>query len=232
MRWANAITTTPARLKLLFPLTRKSLSAAGFTDLHVHIDGVPSYGDLREIREHYGIHERTTINPNVGAIGNWLLTLWWLWLTIPDADVYAIFQDDLLMSKGVRAYVEESLAILPEQAYLNLYTASANYHLLGTDAKPKKGYQGWYESDQVGRGALALVFPRSAVPAILLWREWIGVNTRTCIDGVVANALRYAHFREYVHSPSLVQHVGVESLLGHPFEQSPCYGDSDVLQVR
>ena len=241
MKWSVAVTTCENRRATFLPRTLKSLAAAGFTDPHLHCDGISAKFVLPLDVSRRQANRATLRNPSVGAIGSWFLTLWQLWLTDSQADYYAVFQDDIVLCHNVREYLENSIGSptlvgegLPDDGYYNLYTDVANHNLLGTYNRPSRDYQGWYSSDQTGRGALALVFPRSAVPSILSWKKWLYLDTTASIDGMVSTALRMAHYTEYVHNPSLVQHVGNPSLINHLFTQSPCFlgEDQDALQIR
>ena len=178
MKWSVAVTTCEKRRTTFLPRTLKSLAAAGFTDPHLHCDGISAKFILPLDVNRRQANRATLRNPSVGAIGSWFLTLWQLWLTDPEADYYVLFQDDVVLCRNVREYLENSIGSptlvgegLPDNGYYNLYTDVANHNLLGTGGKPSKEYQGWYASDQTGRGAVALVFPRMAIPAILSWNE-------------------------------------------------------------
>ena len=232
MKWSVAVTTCNERRTTFLPRTLRSLAAAGFIDPHLHCDGISTKFVLPLDVNRRQANRATLHNPSVGAIGSWLLTLWQLWLTDSQADYYAIFQDDVVLCRNVCEYLEKRIGLI-QTGYLNLYTDVANDNLLGTYNKPSKDFQGWYQSDQTGRGAVALVFPRLAVPAVLSWKKWLYLDTTASIDGMVSTALRMAYFTEYVHNPSLVQHVGNPSLLNHPFTQSPCFlgEEYDALQI-
>jgi hypothetical protein len=117
--------------------------------------------------------------------------------------------------------------------------------------------RGWYPSDQRGLGAVALIFCREAVLQMLTSQPPYGpllpeqpcspyppapVVPRTlllrpsddperglaAIDGGIAWALRLAGWTEYVHNPSLVQHVGHRSTLGNaPHPQALSFPGED-----
>jgi hypothetical protein len=71
---------------------------------------------------------------------------------------------------------------------------------------------------------VGLVFPREAVRDLLGSRHYFIEQLpfhqpkKKCVDGLVCNVLRAHGWTEYVHYPSLLQHVGQVSILGH------CYG--------
>jgi GR25 family glycosyltransferase involved in LPS biosynthesis len=141
-----------------------------------------------------------------------MLTAWELYLRNAYADFYAIFEDDMVMCSGTKQYLE-SMAY-PENSYLNLFTFATNEHKIF--GKP----QGWHLSDQLGKGAVALVFNRPAMMTLLKQSHFVDEPYRKRqfqnTDGAIQHAMTVqAGFKEYVHNPSLVQHIGLESTLGH-----------------
>lgn len=213
MRWSYGVTTVPSRLGNLLPKTLRSLRGAGFDRPRLFVDGVrpedaPAYavlgGEGKEL-------EVTTRYPKVRVHGNWVLSIYELFLRDPTADRYALFQDDLLAVKNLRTYLECSP--YPERGYLNLYTAPSNQKLADGE--------GWYESHQHGRGALALIFSRPALLTLLasdhlLTRPLHPIRGWRCVDGGVIESMKKvkaedgtkAPWREWVHNPSLVYHTG------------------------
>lgn len=213
-KWAYAVTTIPERRDTLFPRTIQSLRLAGFPNPRVFVDG----GIDARPYEEQGF-EVTLRHPKVRAFGNWILALWELYLRDTRADRYAIFQDDVIFVKNLREYLDHQP--FPEKGYWNLFSfMKANEALIA--GKPN----GWYESDQYGRGALALVFNRDAVVqlfsahSIAMKPQHASRGDRR-VDGAVVTALAPTHkqpggvFVEYIHNPSLVQHIGDQSSLGN-----------------
>ena len=151
-------------------------------------------------------------HPTIGAYGNWMLTAWELYLRNAYADFYAIFEDDMVMCLGTKQYIESM--DYPENSYLNLFTFATNEHKVF--GKPK----GWHLSDQLGKGAVALVFNRPAFITLLKQPHFVDEPYRrrqfNNTDGAIQHAMTVqAGFREYIHNPSLVQHIGTESILKH-----------------
>jgi len=240
--WAYGVTTVPARAGELLPRTLRSLAAGGFDRPWLFVDDC-RYPFHDKDYERFGCPV-TNRYPRVGAWGNWLLGLTELWIRSPGCDYYAMFQDDLVCVRGLREYLEQCLQETHEAhasdkeiiaafdqdvalrkrvseylarrtplRYVNLYTVSQNEELAD-------GRQGFYPSNQMGRGALALVFPKDAVEVLL---SDIGVVSKPChcnrpdskIDGSVAGAMKRTGYTELVHYPSLVEHTGVDSAIGH-----------------
>src|ERR1700728_2616698 len=99
MKWAYGVTTVSQRLETLLPKTLDSLCQAGFPTPRLFVDGFPR----PETRSPLPYMSRC---PKIGAYGNWVLGLWELLLRNPDAERFAMFQDDLIASKRLRQYLE------------------------------------------------------------------------------------------------------------------------------
>lgn len=211
--WACGITTVPEREELLHR-TLVSLSVGGFGRPQVFVER------------------------GLWAFGTWWHSLVELWIRNPHADRYAMFQDDLVVVKNLRGYLDR--VPHPERGYWNLFTTRDNEELV----KESEGRVGWVEASlaksvgattgqQTGRGALALVFPRAALIELLTSRHLV---TRPMdrprdsafegkdpadrgIDGCVVTAMNKVGYREYVHCPSLVQHVGDRSTISYEVEE-------------
>lgn len=224
--WQYAITTVPERFHTTLPRTLASLARGGFGDPLVFVDGCLER-DLPDVLQ--GL--RCVVRPQrIRAYGNWVLAAWQLYLEDPVARRYAIFQDDLITYKNLRAYLDR--CTLPERGYWNLYTFPQN-----------EGKYGWHYSPlQDGKGALALVFSNNALRRLLSSRHMVDRvdNHRRGhrgIDGGVITALRELDddiYKEYVHTPSLVQHIGEVSSIGtrrHPFAVSFLGEDYDALEL-
>lgn len=232
IKWAAGITTVPERRELI-KRTVASLRAAGFEGLRVFADGDGGEdGELGLL----GLDVTYRGRPALGAWSNWWLSLWELFLRSPDAERFAIFQDDLACVRNLRAYLD-AVPWVP-RTYLNLFTFSNNELLVGRHhprgfreaalLPPKKTSDSEAQAAwnalrlQCGRGALALVFDREALMALLQAKSTVerplghpaGIG-RTRIDGGVVDALNKAGFREMVHNPSLVQHTGILSTIGN-----------------
>jgi hypothetical protein len=196
MNWAYGITTVPERVSNLLPQTIASLAAAGFDRPVLFVDGhIPGYDDLEVV-----------CHPRVGQLRNWMHALFYLFTT-QDADRYAIFEDDVLACRQLREYLERCP---PGKVYWNLITLDENRAY--TNDVP-----GWHESNQLGRSACGLVFDRATVDCLLRMERFVRgpVKGETMSDAVVIATLKSLGYKELVHYPSLLQHVGLESTLGN-----------------
>jgi len=199
---AYAVTTVPNRADTTLVPTLESLASAGFTAPLICIDEPGT-----------DVHR--------GAFAHWVLTLVEMVLTRPKAAMYAVFQDDVLVSPGLREYIlstRDLYAKSGEGYYLNccLYPSNLEYvsRNVGVGGTSHELREGWHISNQLGRGAQALVFPRETALTLLSSREvWQhpeaedGRGTRG-IDGLVSRVARARGITELVHYPSLAYHSG------------------------
>jgi len=207
--WSYGVTTVPSRVSTLLPKTLKSLAEAGFTSPRLFIDGQCDSKLLSDLHS----PRITQRDSQVGAFGSWLLAAWELYIREPQAQMYAIFQDDLVMCRGVKEYLEK--IEYPKKSYLNLFTFADNESFVW--GQPQE----WCKSDQLGKGGLALVFDHEAITTLLQQSHMVhkpqlpkGYKN---LDGAVQHALvAQAGFTEYVHNPSLVQHTGEVGTLDNP----------------
>lgn len=216
VQWAYGVTTVPSRYITTLASTLSSLQEAGFAKPRLFVDGtepVPPYLISQ------GKVGQVTYRDNIKTAGNWILAAWELYLRQPDADRYAIFQDDFVTYRNLRAYLDSYP--YPAKGYLNLYTFPENEKLAN-------GRRGFYRSNQLGRGAVGLVFSREAM-ITLLGSNHLAIKPQhpkrptSAIDGAVSEAMKKAGWSEYVHSPSLVQHTGIVSSMNnkkHPLSNS------------
>lgn len=216
MDWSYGVTTVPERIDNLLQRTLKSLAAGGFPNPRLFIDG------LDVPPSSLSAYQCSCRNPRIRTAANWVLSAYELYLYNPHATYYAIFQDDFVTYRNVRDYIESCK--YPQRGYLNLYTFPENARL---------NRARWYESNQRGKGAVALVFNRDALQTLLGSRYLVDRAMSVergykSIDGGIVSAMKHAGWKEYVHSPSLVQHTGEVSSMGngkHPL--APYFNGED-----
>lgn len=223
-KWAYGVTATLDRLTLL-DRTLRSLRESGFDKPRLFIDGC-SHRRAAELEERLKlpiIARSITEGQSYGvrAFGNWILSLWEIYIREPHCDMYAIFQDDIVVAKGLKEFLSRSR--YPEKGYWNLYTCSENQ---GTCPRLEKGkgnqVEGWFPTTYArkGIGALGIVFDKATLLNMLSARSAVekpqNIQNGWCnIDGQVFAALDQLGYKEYVHNPSLVQHTGMQSTLGN-----------------
>lgn len=194
------LTTVPERKTTTLPITLNSLSHAGFPNPIIFTD-----------------------EPRLKTYGRWVISLWELFIRNSHADRYALFQDDFITYHNLRQYLDHTLYPLDNshssnRCYYNLITQLTNED----HARDKP--QGWLESAydpsspnklQYGKGAVALVFSHEAVRVLLSSEHMVNrcldvhqSRRFKNVDGAVVTAMNYAGYREYIHNPSLVSHIG------------------------
>lgn len=208
-QWSYGITTVPGRRCNLFAETLDSLRLAGFDEPRLFVDGC----DEVELYSEFNLPVTLRSSPALRTAGNWTLSLYELYIRNPNADRYAIFQDDFVTYRNLRSYL--SCCEYPETGYWNLYTFPQNQRLA-----PSRTHVGWYPSNQWGRGAVALVFSRQAVVTLLsslhlTERPQDSRRGWKAIDGGIVESMKKAGWTEFVHNPSLVQHTGRVSSMGN-----------------
>lgn len=249
VRWAYGVTTVPSRRDTLLPNTLKSLRLAGFDKPRLFVDGARN-DDAKWWEDRYGL-EVTVRSPVIRLQGNFMLGLYELFVRSPESEFYAMFQDDFVTYRNLREYLERqpypdgnsgarlSDGTKAQRGYLNLYEFEQNRKLAPVDSQGRTRV-GWYESNQLGRGAVALVFNRDAVMTLLLSDHMLGrpMNAHRgykTIDGGIIDSFKKAGWKEYVHHPSLVQHTGRVSTLGnlpHQLAKSFRGEDMDALELE
>lgn len=224
----------PQRRTTLLPQTLSSLAAAGFGSPRIFLDNA-DHRDAVAYEDKFGLAV-TVRSPKIRTHGNWTLALHELYVRQPDAERYAIFQDDLIASRNLRGYLD--WCEYPAQGYWNLYTFPVNQKRAPRNERGGT-LEGWYRSDQTGQGAVALVFSREAVLLLLTSRHLAERPMDPdrgwrAVDGGIVSSFRKVGWSEHVHSPSLVQHVGDRSTMGNRrHEQAVSFKgeDFDALEL-
>jgi len=225
LTWEYGITTVPSRRKDLLPRTISSLNRAGFTEPHVFVDGC---GDPSEY-DSLGL-DCTVRSQRIRTSGHWVTSLWELWTKNSNADRYAIFQDDFVIAKNAKHYLDSCK--WPRPGYLNLLTFRENYELIGRKSI------GWHKSDQLGKGAVALVFDNESVASLLSnphLVQWLKNQSKghRLIDRAISQSMKKKGLTEHIHNPSLIQHTGLKSSMGsdkHPL--STCFRGEEYDAMR
>lgn len=224
-RWAYGITTVSERVQSgLLQRTLSTLRLGGFPFPYVFLDGGTESSSTCEVRGN-PILSLALRTGRIGALGNWWLALVELYNRYPNATRFALFQDDVHMSRNLLPYLDrwpypEGQTRGEEKGYWNLITYPDN-----VTPEMKSGKTGWYKAVEGGQGAQGLVFSRNAVMSLLSsirLPEWVvSVNGKKNIDGVVHSAMKEKGWVEYVHNPSLISHVEGPSVIGNRSQPSP-----------
>lgn len=221
VKWAYGVTTTPVRKDDLLPRTLQSLYCAGFETPRLFIDDCHDSTPYKNFGLPFIIR-----GDKVRTHGNWVLSMYELYIREPGANYFAIFQDDFVTYPNLRQYLEK--CEYPKNGYWNLYTFPKNQ-----DLAPKDGSTGWYLSNQKGLGAVALVLDNRATQLILASAYMVGrpqnaKRGHRAVDGGIVSAFAEVGWKEYVHNPSLVQHTGKVSSMGNKKQQlAPSFRGED-----
>lgn len=195
-RWAVGVTTAP-RPEPTLARTLASLADAGWPEFHVFADGETSVPMSKHL---------TLRLPAVGAFPNWVLALEELVQRHVHASHYLLVQDDVIFCRNVRAYVEG----LDLDGLVSLYRSARHP---GVDT---------YRHQDGHRfiGALAIVIPQQDARRLVASRLAVDHRLRRTrstdlIDGALGKWCCDNGTPLWVHGPSLVQHTGHTSTLGH-----------------
>lgn len=228
MKWAYGITTVPDRIDSYFPETVNSLAAAGFDKPWLFVDRAETQASFPADYRAWG--DRVSFRTSMGTPANWTISLAELYFREPKANMYALFQDDFITCRTLKDYL--SSCSYPDKGYFNLYTFPSNQEIC------PPGQKGWYKSNQLGRGAVALVFTPEGVLTLLtqrhLWERAQGARRFRAIDGGISEAFKKIGWTEYVHNPSLVQHIGdISSMRNRPHLKAESFPgvDFDLLSL-
>jgi len=223
LAWEYGITTVPSRRGKELPATLNSLCDAGFGNPRIFVDGCDDPSP-------YAVFERPVTcrpPPPLKIVGNWMLSLWELYVRNADAHRYAIFQDDILAIGNLRKYLDS--CPYPPKGYWNLYTHKENVQHTKTARHPT-GVPGWCLSNLRGLGALGLVFDRAAAQTMLASRHMVDKPASAQqdrrsrkVDGGILEGMKKAGYKEWIHNPSLLQHTGIVSTIGNKYPPIPSF---------
>ncbi|HWB11887.1 MAG TPA: glycosyltransferase [Pirellulales bacterium] len=200
LRWQVGLLTAPRDAPTIHQ-TLSSLHAAGFTPVHVFAEPgswIPqTAGDLR-----VAIHER-----RLGNLTNFYNALATLLEQAPDADAFAIFQDDVRVAEGTRAWCEAEF--WPGGGGLvSLFTPRPH-------ARPQTGWHLLLPGANRICGAQAIVFRRDVLRSFLADPLVVRSlhTSRSHDDAIVGGWTARQRLSIAYHTPSLVRHTGVVSSL-------------------
>ncbi len=202
-RWAMAMLTAP-RAEPKIEQTLDSLRNAGFEDVHIFAE---PEAWIPERFSHLPVTKRPQ---RFGNFLNFYSCLSTLTCQHPDADAYAIFQDDIQLATGLRQWCEEQLWPL-NNGIVSLFTPRLH-------ANSKAGWQIVSPGFQRVCGAQALIFRKDLLQKFLADARVIhSLRLRHHYDDAVLGGwLSREGLGIAYHTPSPVQHVGrISSLFGN-----------------
>lgn len=142
----------------------------------------------------------------LGCVGNWLQAAKWLVQHTP-ASHLMICEDDSLFCFGASDALDYGLAHLDQIGCLSLYTPVANY------AFGQHTETGWFPLRSPAKwGTLAICMPCEVLCEFL---KVAPTRAREGTDRYLAAFLQDRGLHWYCHAPSLVEHIGATSTIGH-----------------
>lgn len=208
-KWAVGVVTAP-RAESCIEKTLPSLRNGGWDDFVVYAEPgsvVP--------------HDKVVMRPEVyGDWANWYCGLSELVQTHPQADYVLMLEDDVVMCKNVRQYLDVSIPKLDDFAALSFYTP-AFYNKFSTESMFNKEYEG---SRTLGtltvimKMATALDFigdPEISKRRFLSKDSTMAAQdwSNTAKDIFLGLWAKRKGLPIYYHSPSLAQHIGQKTTL-------------------
>ena len=181
------------------------LRGGGF-DEPIHLFCEPGTPEIRPLPD-VVVHRNETRR---GVLGNWRHCLAWL-LDHTTADYVMVCEDDVAYARGARRAWERDLGRSDRVGFWSLYTPRRDQPLVGHTT-------GWVAANR-GRdtwGSQAMCFPRTSAEILLKYaplhhEDQLGGPT----DAIVAQCFRDADLPTYYHNPSLADHLGRNSSIGH-----------------
>jgi len=212
-RWAVGVTTAP---RLVPTLARcvASIQAAGWSDLRIFAE--PG-SDLKGLGAGAEVIQRTE---RLGAFRNFVASMRELLAEHSKAQAILLFQDDVILCREVRDFLERDLWPSPKTGVISIYTPNHKVYA----PEDVKGCR-WINSKWL-IGACALAFPRHVAEAIVahpLAKNWRGAakgsqpvpHLKKAVDCYVGHAVAELNLRAYYYNPSMVQHIATTSAIGH-----------------
>lgn len=197
-----------------------SVLRAGFSDLTICAEPGTCVCDWRAQGLPVVIHGR-----RLGQWSNFIFSLRHLLQIRPDAPLLCTVEDDVVFCRGVAELLRLHRWPSERCGCLQLYT-SAHY-----DRYPQSQRSRLEPADALDLlGACALVFSRPAAQCLVDWADdygWRGhvyesvaaaqtdPADKEGADTYVGEVLTYRGYEIWMHNPSLAQHIGDVSTLGH-----------------
>lgn len=231
VKWAVGVITAPRKQGYYLHHTLQTLESGGWKHVVVFAEPdslIPDFfkGDIVKRRKIYGDWT------------NWATGLYELFLSEPDADYFFMLEDDALLCKNLRIYLEHSLPQLDDFGSVSLYTPS-RYH--------RPDFQGFH-NEQEGRNTWSTVTVLMSHSGVLRFfsdkdvqkhrffdifkvgpKYWGGhggngsygtgytsiIDTvgNTVKDAVIGQWAKKHELPIYFHTPALTEHVGYYSTL-------------------
>ena len=204
---AIAMTTAPRRTPTLHRALPSLRDAGVYEDVHVFAEP-NTFGQIQPPGEAWTrVHVHAT---KQGCFGNWRCAIQHL-LSHTDAQWLLIVQDDAIWLPGSAVILRTQMIARQEQrtGFLSPYVTAKDVESTFVDGWNE--YQGGWNL----WGAIALCMKRDAAEELLRHPRFVQHQGTQQVDAVVAASMLDLGYPSYVHVPSLVDHVGETSTIGH-----------------
>jgi len=145
-----------------------------------------------------------------GALGNWRHCLRWL-REHCNADYLLVCEDDVEYCRGAKSSLFQGLEALRNFGFLSLYTPKR-------DAPSHTVEEGWFEANFGRRacGAQSMCFSRNSAAVLLDFPRLEMENSLSGPTDTIVSECFLTHVTPcYYHRPSLANHIGRQSTIGH-----------------
>lgn len=216
-KWTVGVTTAP-RPQHYLDQTLSSLSEAGFEDITIFAEPdtpIPETfsGPIVHRPKRYGDWT------------NWATGFYELLLSHPESDLFLMTEDDVIINRFAKTYLESAFPTLKEFASLSFYTPSKYAK------KEFKGFHNELKGEFIWSTVTVIMTRKQAISffsSSLVQRHrfedifdkpdtfWCCPNTdpRNSIkDAVIGKWAESQQLPVYYHTPSLAEHIGHQSLL-------------------
>lgn len=154
----------------------------------------------------------------LGCFHNYLQTLEDLLASDPEAQAIVVFQDDVIVSKDLRPFLEHDLWPSDKCGAVSLYSPD----FYGYEHGRPPGF--FRQPGKFLMGACGMVYPRHVAQALTTrHREWRGAAKgvitdpvkKKAVDTWIGHAVKGENLHVYYPNPSLCQHIAETSSIGH-----------------
>ena len=199
------VITTP-RVDVSSDFTLRQLRMAGFTE-SIHVFCEPLTAPCEQMPG-VSFHSNSR---QMCSWGNWRQCLHFLVENFPNCRHFLVCEDDVAFCPGARRALFAAFASIPTFGFLSLYTPKR-------DAPHASVSNGWFEANH-GRkawGAQAMCFSNESALMLL---QYPRVQNEDPFSGptdtIVSECFLVNRVPCFYHNPSLCDHVGKHSTIGH-----------------
>ena len=218
MKWSVGITTCQREHNTVSQLLH-SLHDNGWNDITVYAEPNAEVSSYRVVRR----------DKNYGCWTNWICGLYDMYAMDIEADAYVMFEDDVLLCRNLRPYLERLVPALANFGALSLYTPSHQAKKTqGLFCIHDEGYRGGFIW-----GTQAIVFSSASLPRFLASknvmehrRTQTGATNKNR-DSAIGMWAKQNGERVFYHTPSLVQHLRGPSSVGHDHHEASDFVGED-----